>query len=129
MTHSNEDLLRRGYAAFSAGDMNTLRSMLADDVAYHVAGSSLVSGDYHGPEEVTGLFARIFELTGGTFRVELDDVLANDQHGVAMHTVYAERDGQVLQTPEVQIFHVTDGKATEVWIVPYDLAAVDKFFG
>jgi ketosteroid isomerase-like protein len=63
---------------------------------------------------VIGLFIRLFELTGGTFRVELHDVIANDQHVVDLLTMRAERDGKQLEDRAVLMAHVTDGKFSEL---------------
>ena len=41
-------------------------------------------------------FARVFEVTGGTFSFELHDVLANDEHAVALFTLRGERAGKQL---------------------------------
>src|SRR5271169_1497907 len=58
---------------------------------------------------------------GGTLRLELHDVVANDQHGVALFTVSAEREGRPFAGNEVLIGHLSpDGKATEVWTQPVD---------
>jgi hypothetical protein len=47
MAHPNEDLVRKGFDAFSKGDMDVLRNeVFAADVKYHVPGKSPVSGDY-----------------------------------------------------------------------------------
>jgi hypothetical protein len=37
------------------------------------------------------------ELTGGNFRVEVHDIVANDEHAVGLHTAHAEREGRTLQ--------------------------------
>jgi hypothetical protein len=37
------------------------------------------------------------ELTGGNFRVEVHDVVANDEHGVGLNSVHAEREGRTLE--------------------------------
>ena len=66
MAHPNEELIRRGFEAFSKGDMETLRNeIFASDVKYHVPGKSPISGDYDGIDAVLGFFGKIFELTGG----------------------------------------------------------------
>lgn len=129
MTHPNEDLLRRGYAAFGTGDMDTVMSVLADDISWHVGGSSQIAGDYHGHQEVMGFFGKLFELSGGTFRLEVHDVLANDQHGTVLVTAYAERDGKTIAAREVNIWHLADGQATEFWAFVEDQAELDEFFG
>ena len=35
MGHPNEDLIRRGYDAFSSGDMDTLRELFHPDIVWH----------------------------------------------------------------------------------------------
>ena len=71
---------------------------------------------------------RSFEVSGGTISIELHDVLANDDHVVALTTVRAQREGKRLQDNTVQTFHIKDGKATEVWSNPSDLYASDDFW-
>ena len=36
------------------------------------------------------------EVTGGTFRVELHDVVANDEHSVAKYVERGQREGRTL---------------------------------
>ena len=60
-------------------------------------------------------FGRAFELSGGTLRLEVRDVLANDERAVALATVHAERARPATGTPWRLIFHITDGKPTEAW--------------
>lgn len=128
MAHPNEDLVRRGFAAFGTGDMATLAELFADDIAWHAGGRSPVAGDYKGKDEVFGFFARLAERSGGTFRIDIHDVLANDQHVVALTMGTAEREGKRLSDNGVQIFHVKDGKVTESWFHPGDQYADDEFW-
>jgi ketosteroid isomerase-like protein len=127
MAHPNEDLLRKGYAAFAAADLDTLRGLFADDIAWHAPGDNQLSGDFRGQDEVFGLFAKVAELTGGTFRLEIHDVLANDEHGVALVRATGQREGKSLEDRQAHVFHVKDGKVTEFWNHPGDQAAVDEF--
>jgi ketosteroid isomerase-like protein len=129
MAHSNEDLVREGFAAFARGDMDALRKQYwADDIRWHVSGRSPLAGDYEGAEQVIELFARLFELTGGALSIELHDVLANDEHAVALFTARAERAGRQLTDNMVQTFHMRDGKVSEVWTQATDLYAQDEFW-
>ena len=128
MTHPNEDLVRRGLAAFGTGDIATLQELFADDIVWHFPGNSQVSGDFKGKAEVLGWLAKNAELSGGTLRVEAHDVLANDEHAVALIRVTAQRAGKSLDDPSVQMFHIKDGKATEVWVHPNDQKASDDFW-
>jgi ketosteroid isomerase-like protein len=77
---------------------------------------------------VIQLLTRVFELTGGTYRTELHDVLANDEHAVALVTTSAEQADKQLNDNLVAVYHLRDGKITEVWLQSTDLYAVDEFF-
>jgi hypothetical protein len=67
-------------------------------------------------------------VPGGTFSFELHDVLANDEHAVALVTVRGERAGKQLNDNMVQISHLRDGKAYEVWNPATDQYAQDEFW-
>lgn len=128
--HANAALLRRGYEAFQRGDIDTvLNEILAEDVVWHVGGRSSQSGDYRGREQVGAWFGRNFELSGGTLRVEVHDIVANDEHAVVLFRVHAEREGRTLDDNNLQVNHVRDGKVTESWVYASDPYATDEFWG
>jgi ketosteroid isomerase-like protein len=129
MAHPNEELIRKGYEAFLSGDMEALSGLLADDIIWHSPGRNQLSGDFRGKEEVFATFAKLIELTGGTFNLEIHDVLANDTHAVVLARATGEREGMKLDDNGVQVFHMTDGKVTEQWLHPGDPYATDQFFG
>jgi ketosteroid isomerase-like protein len=128
MGHPNEDLVRRGYDAFSSGDVQTLRELWDPDIVWHAFGRSQLSGDHRGVDAVLGYFGQIMELSGGTLRVEVHDVVANDEHAVGLHSVHAERAGKTLDDNHTLVFHVRDGKVTEVWQYSADQYALDELF-
>ncbi|MBV9093964.1 MAG: nuclear transport factor 2 family protein [Streptosporangiaceae bacterium] len=129
MAHPNEDLVRQGYAAFGSGDLDALQNrFFAEGIRWHFPGRSPFGGDYEGVTEVLGWLGRSFEASEGTIRIELHDVIGNDEHVVALTTVRAERAGKKHQDNTVQVFHIRDGKVTEVWSHPADLYASDEFW-
>lgn len=128
MAHPNEELLRRGYEAYSHGDLDTVRSIFADNIRWNVQGDSPISGVYVGHDQVFGFFDTLAKLSGGTFRIDIHDVLANDEHVVVLVTERAEREGKTLVSTEAHVWHVSNGKATEFWGLPADVAAVDAFW-
>jgi uncharacterized protein len=128
MAHPNEELVRRGYDAFGRGDMDTLRELFDLGIVWHFPGRSPLAGDHRGTDAVLGFFARTMELTAGTFRAELHDVMADDRHSVGMHLATGEREGRRLEDREVLVFHVRDGKVVEVWQYIADQYAYDEFF-
>jgi ketosteroid isomerase-like protein len=86
-----------------------------DDIRWHVPGHGPVAGDYEGTPQVLQLFVRLCELSGGTFRIDLHDVVANDEHAVALFTVRGEREGKQLNDNTAQSYHIRDGKISEAW--------------
>jgi len=46
----NSELVRRGYAAFNSGDMDTLTQIMDESCTWHTPGKSPFAGDYEGRE-------------------------------------------------------------------------------
>jgi len=113
--HPNVELTRRGYDAFAKADLAALSELIADDVTWHAPSLGPLSGTYHGRDEVFNFFARLAQETGGTFRLDVHDVLANDEHAVALCTLSASRGNKSLEVPVANVSHVRDGKVTEFW--------------
>src|ERR1700734_3833283 len=98
MTQSGEDRVRQANAAFASGDLGALSQFLAEDVVWHVPGRGPLAGDYLGIAEVITLFSKISELSGGTARFTLHDVLANGNHMISLATITAERAASSIRT-------------------------------
>jgi uncharacterized protein len=129
MTQSGEDRVRQANAAFGSGDLSALRSeFLAEDVVWHVPGRGPLAGEYRGIAEVMALFGKISELSGGTARFTLHDVLANGDHMISLATVTAERAGREYRDKLVHVMQVRDGKAAEVWTYAADPFAAEEFW-
>ncbi len=94
--HANVVLMRRTLDAFRSGDIPTLAEVFSKDIVWRVPGNSFLSKDYKGQEDVFGFFGRLMELTAGTFRVESVDIMANDEGGVFVDRLSAERNGRTL---------------------------------
>jgi hypothetical protein len=126
--HPNIELTRRAYDAFAKGDLAALSELIADDVTWHVQGVGELSGDYHGRDEVFGFFGRLAEETAGTFRLDVHDVLANDEHAVALCMLSASRGTKSVEVPVANVSPVRDGKVTEFWAATTDPEAGISFW-
>ena len=113
--HPNVELTRRGYEAFAKGDVPALSELMADKVTWHVTDGGPLSGSYHGRNDVLGFFARLAEETGGTFRLDVHDILANDEHVVALGTLSASRGSKSIEMLVANVIHVRASKITEFW--------------
>jgi len=127
---SNAALMRKGYDGFSRGDMETLRNELfAPDIVWHQGGRNQTAGDYRGADEVLGLFGKLFQLTDGTFRVEIEDLLTSDERVVVLARVDAQRAGKAVKNGDyVHVCRFKDDKLSEAWIVNADPYEIDDFF-
>jgi ketosteroid isomerase-like protein len=113
-TKEDADLVRRGYEAFSAGDMETLTGLFAEDAVWHASGHTELSGTKQGRDAIFGYFAELFSRSDGTVKVTVDDVIAGENHTVVLDHIHAERGGNVLDENGVNVFRIQDGLVVEV---------------
>jgi ketosteroid isomerase-like protein len=126
VSHPNEDLIRRFYDARARDDLDAVRSILAPDVRWHDPYPEPHGGDLVGAEAV---IRQVFAAAGETeARFGLHDVLANDEHAVALVEWSATVAGETLDGREVGVYHVRDGRITEVWFLPEDVQGYTEFF-
>lgn len=125
----NAALVRRGYEAFNAGDMATLTELFAENASWHTPGHSRIAGDHEGRDAAFAQFGRYGGETGGTFRAELRDVLADDAGRViGIHHNSAERGGKQLDVDCCLVFQIEDGRVVDGREYFYDLEAWDEFW-
>ena len=128
MSHPNRDLIQRVYDAFGGGDIPTVLGILDKEIRWHVPGQSPLSGDYIGHEQVLGFFQKSMELSGGTLRIELHDIVASDTAVFVLCTVSATRSGQHAGFFEVHVWRVFDGRAVEFREFQGDEHTENKFW-
>src|ERR1035438_7964802 len=129
MAHPNEDLVREAFAAFGRGDVVALqRQYFAPDIRWHFPGRSALAGNHEGVAQVAEKLGQPAQLSSVTHRLEIHDVISNDDHVVVLATARAERAGRHLDASVVHVFHVRDGKITEAWTHHDDLYSLDEFW-
>jgi ketosteroid isomerase-like protein len=124
----NIELVRAGYAAFSAGDMATLHDLFAEDAVWHAPGSGVMSGPKQGRDAILAFFGETFARSNGNFTVSLLDLAGSDERVYALYHTHAEREGKVIDNDAVNVFHISDGVVTEVGEFAPDTGASDAFW-
>jgi len=111
--------------------MEALRNeIFAPDVQWHQGGRNQTSGDYDGADAVLGLFRKFFELTDGTFKAAVHDLLSSGEHVVVLGTISGQRGGRSVGNGNYcQVFHMRNDRIGESWVSPVDPYALDEFFG
>ncbi len=129
MPHVNDELVRGWFVAQARGDEAAVRAALADDIVWHVPGRSPLSADYRGPDEVLAFLARPRELSNGTVRPQVLDVMAGDDYAIALVRVHAEREGKKLDgSLQAWTFRIAEGRIAEFWFLVEDRYEVDAFW-
>lgn len=126
--HPNVAIIRQGFHAFSKGEIATLLDLLSENAIWHSPGKNPLSGDYEGRHAILEYFAKFAKLSQGTFRTELHNILATENHGVAITRDTAKCNGKIMSWDGAVIFRLEDGKLTEAWAMNQDQEAVDEFW-
>jgi ketosteroid isomerase-like protein len=124
----NIELIRAGYEAFAHGDLEAVRQAFSPDVIWHAQRLGQLGGDHRGWPAVAQFFGRTMELSQGTFRIELQDFLANDTSVAAVVRSMATRDGRHLDDRQIHLFHLEGARAVEIWQFVGDGEAVSQFW-
>ena len=120
MEHPNAKLIRHGYDAFAHGDLEALREFMAHDVVWHEPGRGPLAGDHKGPEGVLALLGELGARSGGTFTIEIVDLLASAERAVAIQEETARRGDRALDMASTVEFEIHQGKITEVTVYHAD---------
>ncbi len=128
MAHRNLETLLKIDAAFGRGDVAEIFSYFTDDVVAHINGKSSLAGDHRGRGTLMALFGRYMQALGPTPVVETHAQLADDDHGVQLQSLHAEKGGRTIDVKNVTIYHFRDGKVSEMWSVDDDPYAADAFY-
>ena len=128
--HANVALVRRAMQAMNEQDMSKAEQEMAivdafmsDDIVWHEIGRA---EPRRGKEEL-----RAAMMEGGrdsSITYEVHDVIANDDHAIALGTATATRGDRNLVYRTAEIFHIRDGRAVERWAFSDDTAAIVAFF-
>jgi hypothetical protein len=126
--HPNIETLREGYALFNKGEIETAMGSWSDDIVWHTPGNSPIAGDYRGKQEIAGFFTKMQGMGLTSMNLEVHDILANDEHAMAMIDINVDRGDRHYEGKSVHVWHFRDGKATEFWGMSADQAAADAFW-
>ena len=121
--HPNAARIRQAMESFNSGDIQEYAELLADDVVWHQIGDRTLNGK----EELAASMPSAD--SGESITVQVHDVVANDEHGIALVDAHATRaDGRTLDYRTAEIVHLRDGKVTERWAFSDDTQRIIEFF-
>jgi len=119
--HPNAAVIRNLYGI--AGGPDAVAHLFHPDVVWHLPGRNPMSGNHVGRDAVLAAM-RYFDGV----QLEVHDIVANDEHAVALLQASGERKGKRYRALEADIFHVRDGKIAEFWSFSEDQLLTDEFW-
>jgi acyl-CoA thioesterase FadM/ketosteroid isomerase-like protein len=121
-----EEFLTRQREMYAGGDFAPVEELLADDVVWHVPGTSPIAGDYRGHEAVIGYFRLRRKLAGGTIAVTKRREAHHSEALVQLADGRAPLGGRDVVWRTAGVYRVADGKIAEAWLVPLDQEHFDR---
>jgi uncharacterized protein len=124
-----EEFLARQREMYAGGDLAAVEELLAEDVVWHVPGTSPIAGDYRGREAVTGYFRLRRELAGGAIRITKGGEAHHEQALVQLADGRAPLGGLEVVWRTAGAYRVADGRIAEAWLIPLDQEHFDRVWG
>lgn len=127
--HPNATYVRNMFAAFKAADLAAIQETIPPNAIWHFPGRrGKLAGSHRGREAILAFLMNVAGLTGGSFHLEVEDVVANDRFAVAFFRGHGSRDGKTLDNPTTLKMRFEGGRIVELWEFVWDLYAVDDFW-
>ena len=129
--HPNAALVRQAYVAMATGDISWMQQNSSPDIIFTQLGRNPIAGVFEGQEKMFGHFGEFVGYTGGDFKFDIRDVLANDTRAVVLLHLSCGRAGsdERLEMDEVHVVDLgPDGKVAKLRAIPEDTYALDEFF-
>ena len=126
----NERVVRRTLDAVNGRDVAELQACFHADVSWFETGrDNPLGGPYRGIGEVLTFLAARFEQSADTLAIDVHDVVAGDEHVVALVRLTGARGDRRLDDRSVFVVHVDDGLVREIWSYAEDQTGIDGFWG
>lgn len=122
------ELHRRQNEMYSGGSIDRVAELLAEDIVWHVPGSSPIAGDHRGIDEVIAYFKWRRHLAQRTMQMQPGEVLESGDAVAQFVSGSAVLDGNRVTWQTVGVYRVERGLIAEVWLVPLDSKLFDRIW-
>jgi len=127
--HPNAIRIRGLFQAFRDRDLAAIQAAIPEQAVWHFPGrKGALAGSHRGRAAILAFLGQVVSLTEGSFRFEIEDVIAGDTSAVALFRGSGRRQGRTLDNPTCLRMRIRDGQIVEVWEFVWDLYAVDEFW-
>jgi ketosteroid isomerase-like protein len=122
-------LLTEAYSSFAQGDWQKFLKQFPDSMTFQVAGKSKLAGKLTKETFSTRYGQMLQELSNGTFKVEIHDVMTTDRHATVLMTCKLSRSGKSYELRSVHVWRTENGIPIAGYEYPRDLYQFDEAWG
>ncbi|MBC7691224.1 MAG: nuclear transport factor 2 family protein [Methylotenera sp.] len=128
MKHPHALVLEKIYADFAKGDIKSILAACSEKMTFQVSGKSRLAGKFDRSNFEKDFALKLMELSGGTFKMEVHDILASDQHAVVLASDHLIRDGKETMYRTAHVWRFEGGKPVAWYEYPRDLYQFDAIW-
>jgi ketosteroid isomerase-like protein len=129
MSQNNMQLLETLYANFARGDLAAVLAACDDKITFQVPGKGPLAGKYTKADFGAGFVGKMQELSQGTFKLEVHDILASERHGTVLASDHFMRNGKAVQFRTVHVWRFENGRPVAWYEYQRDLYQFDEAWG
>jgi len=124
------ELHRRQREMYAGGPVEPVRDLLADDVLWHVPGSSPIAGEHRGADAVVDYFERRRTLADETMRMSPGELIEEGDDVAQFVEGSATLGGEPVTWRTIGVYRVDPERrrVREVWLVPLDADLFDRIW-
>jgi uncharacterized protein len=123
-----EEFHRRQAELYSGGSDEGVSEMLAEDVRWHVPGTSPIAGDHDGRDAVLAYMRKRREIAHGTMRMHPGTTLVDDDVVVQLVTGEATLNGRQVSWRTAGIYRFSENRVAEAWLIPFEPDLFDRIW-
>jgi uncharacterized protein len=123
-----EDFHRRQADFYAGGPEEGVGEMLAEDVRWHVPGTSPIAGEHVGRDEVLAYMRKRREIAESTMRMHPGATLVDDDVVVQLVTGEATLHDRQVSWRTAGIYRFSEDRVAEVWLIPFEPELFDRIW-
>jgi uncharacterized protein len=121
-----DEFLARQREMYVGGELAAMEERLAEDVVWHVPGTSPIAGDYGGRDAVIAYFRLRRDLAGGAIRISKAGETHHEEALIQLADGRARLGGSEVVWRTAGVYRVADGRIAEAWLIPLDQQHFDR---
>lgn len=122
------DRVKAMYDGIDSGDFNPFLQLLAEDVRWHLPGTSPFAGTTESRDALVTRLLQQSQQAGGTVRIEWRQGMGDGDLVVVLERLRATAGDESLDVGAVVVYRFEGGVVVEAWDVFDDQAAYDRFW-